>query len=75
MAAVGSHQVLPHLDLSIRCCTRDCQILGVHHDQANCIDQEAYEDYRLGSPRRHMGFFPRYLCWDAGLLPAGARFV
>jgi len=75
VAAVRSHQVLPHLDLSVRRGTRHGQILGVHHDQANCIDQEAYENHRLGSTRCYMGFFPSYLCWNTGLLPAGAGFV
>lgn len=75
VAAVRSHQVLPDLDLGIRCCTCNCQILCVHYDQANCVDQEAYENHCLGSTGCNMGILSRYLCWDIGLLPAGVGFV
>ena len=72
MAAVRSYQVLPDLDLGIRCCTCNRQIFSVHHDQADCFDQKAHEDHCLGSTGRNMGIFSRHLCRNIGLLPASA---
>lgn len=75
MAAVRGHQVLPDLDLGIRRCACNGQIVCVHYYQANCLDQEAHENYCLGSTGSHLGVFPRHFHRNVGLLPAGALFV
>lgn len=70
MAVVGSHEVLHHLDLDICCRSGLGQVFCMHHHSTNRLNEEGAGLYRLGPPRRYLGFFLHHLPRHPALLPA-----
>ena len=75
MATGGGGQVLSYLDLGIRCCTGNGEVVCVHHCPAHRLDQEAFKDHCLGSSSSNLGFFPRHLSRDFALLRPSPRIM
>lgn len=73
MAILGGYGVLHHLDLVVRPCPRNGEVLHLHHDSTHRIHEEVTRLYCLGPSCCDMGVLPRHLPRNSTLLPAGSR--